>query len=144
MVFYENRIAPHMAQYMGWHVFETICMQWLQRHAQERLGLSLNRLGRCWSRDGQTELDIMAERDDCNWVFGECKWSASNPIELSVYSKLQAKVAGLPEAKWRTAPTYLLFSLGGFAPELHTLAADPGERLHLISGDDLLTMPDRI
>lgn len=141
--FYENRIAPHLAQYMGWHVFESICMQWLQRHAQERLGLTLNRLGRYWSRDGQTEIDIMAEQEGGDWVFGECKWSAGSPIGLSVYSKLQAKIAGLPEAKWRVAPTYLLFSLGGFTPELYTLATYPNERLHLISGEDLLPMPGK-
>lgn len=138
---FEERIAPHLAQYMGWNVFEDICAQWVKRHGQERLGLSLRSMGRYWSRDSQTEIDIIGELDGSsggNFVFGECKWSAEGVIGLGVYSKLQAKVASLPDAKWRNKPTYLLFSVGGFAPELLTLAADPEERLHLVSGDDLL------
>ena len=39
----------------------------------------------------------------------------------------------------------MIFSIGGFAPELQALAADPGERLFLVSGADLLSSEsDRI
>ena len=44
----------------------------------------------------------------------------------------------LPEAQWQVQATYLLFSVGGFAPEVHALAAEPGERLLLVQGTDLL------
>ena len=71
-------------------------------------------------------------------MFGECKWSANSKIGLSVYSALRAKIAGLPEAKWRDEPTCILFSLGGFTPELLSLAAEPEERLFLVSGNDFL------
>jgi hypothetical protein len=33
---------------------------------------------------------------------------------------------------------FVLFAVSGFAPELQMLAADPGERLFLVSGRDLL------
>ena len=46
--------------------------------------------------------------------------------------------AGLPEAQWRNQASYILFAVGSFAPELHSLAADPQERLSLVSGADLL------
>ena len=38
---YAAHIAPRLADYMGWSVFEEICGQWLQRHAKERLGLTI-------------------------------------------------------------------------------------------------------
>ena len=135
---YTERVAPSLADYMGRYVFEDICAQWMRRHAQEKLGLSIHQMGRYWSRDGQTELDIMAELQSGGYLFGECKWSANSPIGLSVYSSLRAKIAGLPEAKWRDEPTCVLFSVGGFAPALHSLASDPEEHLFLVGGDDLL------
>lgn len=134
---FEERIAPRLAEYMGQQVFEDICHQWLRRHARMHLGLSLQNLQRYWSRDNQTEIDIVGEMSG-GYVFGECKWSANSAIGLSVYSRLQAKVAGLPEAKWRDNPRYILFSVGGFSPELLSLASDPEERLSLESGQDLL------
>ena len=37
-------------------------------------------------------------------------------MRLSDLSALQAKVASLPEARWRNKPSYVLFALGGFSP----------------------------
>jgi AAA+ ATPase superfamily predicted ATPase len=135
---YRDRVAPYLADYMGWNVFEEICAQWLQRHAEDRLGLGLQRAGRYWSRDGRVEIDLMAETTDGRTLYGECKWSGSATIGLSVYSSLRAKIEMLPDPKWRQKPICVLFSVGGFTPELHSLAADPEERLFLVSGSDLL------
>ena len=138
---YDEKVAPFLADYMGWNVFEAICHQWLQRHAHERLGLTIRRMGRYWSRDGRTELDVVAELDSGAFLFGECKWSASATIGLSVYASLKAKVQSLPEAKWRSNAACVLFAVGGFAPELRALAAQPEERLYLVEGKDLLPVP---
>lgn len=135
---YAERVAPYLADYMGRFVFEDICAQWTRKYAGTKLGLNIQRMGRYWSRDGQTELDLMAELQESRYLFGECKWSANRPIGLSVYSGLQAKIASLPEAKWRNDSTCVLFSAGGFAPELYSLAANPQERLFLVTGSDLL------
>ncbi len=56
-----DRVAPYLADYMGWNVFEEIGAQWLRRHAQPRLNLNIQRMGRYWSRDRRIEIDIMAE-----------------------------------------------------------------------------------
>ena len=135
---FRDRVAPHLADYMGLHVFETISAQWLQRHGRDRLGLSLRDVLRYWSRDGRTEIDLVAEVEGGTLLFGECKWNEARPLGTSVYADLRAKVAGLPEAKWRDGAQYVLFALGGFAPELVALAADPDNRLHLVDGPDLL------
>ena len=136
---YARQVAPRLADYMGWSVFEEICGQWLQRNAQPRLGLSVREMARYWSRDGRTEIDLMAELDNGTFLFGECKWRTERVTRLSDLSALQAKVASLPEARWRDQPKYILFALGGFSPELRQLAADPAERLFLVTDTDMLS-----
>ena len=95
-------------------------------------------MARYWSRDGRTEIDLMAELDDGTFLFGECKWRTERVTRLSDLSALQAKVASLPEARWRDKPSYILFALGGFSPELQQLAAVPAERLYLVANTDML------
>ena len=136
---YAAHVAPRLADYMGWSVFEEICGQWLQRHAKQRLGLTVRQMARYWSRDGQTEIDLVAELDHGAFLFGECKWRADSVTRLSDLSALQAKVASLPEVRWRNKPTYVLFALGGFSSELQQLAGDPVERLHLVAEGDMIT-----
>jgi len=137
-VVYAAHVAPRLADYMGWSVFEEICGQWLQRHAKQRLGLTVRQMARYWSRDGRTEIDLVAELNHGAFLFGECKWRADSAMRLGDLSALQAKVASLPEARWRHKPSCILFALGGFAPELQQLASDPAERLFLIGATDLL------
>jgi uncharacterized protein len=136
---YASHVAPHLADYMGRSVFEEICGQWLRRHAEPRLGLTVRQMGRYWSRDGRTEIDLVAELDNGALLFGECKWRADSVTRLSDLSTLQAKVASLPEARWRDKPSYILFALGGFAPELTHLATQPAERLYLVRDTDMLS-----
>jgi uncharacterized protein len=135
---YAAQVAPRLSEYMGWSVFEEICGQWLQRNAQQRLGLNVRQMARYWSRDGRTEIDLMAELDDGTFLLGECKWRTESVTRLNDLSVLQAKVASLPEARWRNKPNYILFALGGFSPELLQLAADPAERLYLVTDTDML------
>jgi hypothetical protein len=80
----------------------------------------------------------MAELDDGTFLFGECKWRTERVTRLNDLSVLQAKVASLPEARWRNQPRCILFVLGGFSPELQQLAADPAERLFLVTDTDML------
>jgi len=136
---YAAHVAPRLADYMGWSVFEEICGQWLQRHAKQRLGLTVRKMARYWSRDGRTEIDLVAELDNGTFFFGECKWRADGVTRLSSLSALQAKVASLPEVRWRNKPSYVLFALGGFSPELVHLANDPAERLYLVPEADMLS-----
>ena len=135
---YDERIAPQLPGYMGWHVFEEICHQWLQAHAYTRLGLTLRGAGRYWSRDGQIEIDVISPLANDTYLYGECKWSGAHPVGLSVYMALTGKVARLPRAEMQRDPTFVLFSTSGFAPELHAIAANPAHRLHLVGPADLL------
>jgi hypothetical protein len=69
------------------------------------------------------------------------QWRTERVTRLNDLSVLQAKVASLPEARWRNRPRYILFALGGFSTELQQLAADPAERLFLAEKADML-IPD--
>lgn len=135
---YAAHVAPRLADYMGWSVFEEICGQWLQRHAKQRFGLTVREMARYWSRDGKTEIDLIARLDHETCLFGECKWRADGAMRLNHLSALQANMASLPDARWRTKPGFILFSLGGFSPELLQMASDPDERLYLVSAADMI------
>jgi hypothetical protein len=99
-------------------------------------------MARCWSRDGRTEIDLIAELDDGTFLFGECKWRTECVTRLNDLSVLQTKVASLSKARWRNKPSYILFALGGLSPELLQLAADPAERLHLVAEINLFGGPN--
>lgn len=135
---YGERIAPHLAVYMGWHVFEEVCHQWLRRYGRDRLGVTVLEAGRYWSRDNQVEIDLMARLEDGTYLYGECKWSVRGEVGMGVYNALQAKVGQLPRDYYRRNARFALFSAGGFAPELRTVAANPENRLALIGPEDLL------
>ena len=132
---FASRVQPHMNDYMGIHAFEEICHQYLRHDGSRIVGQPIRRAGRYWSRDGQLELDIMAEMDDGRFLLGECKWSSS-PVGVGVYYQLRDKVAGLPEAKYRDKPVFIILSAAGFKDELVQMAGRDG--VLLVSGDDLL------
>lgn len=102
------------------------------------LGLAIREMTRYWSRDDRTEIDLMAELTHGTYLFGECKWRADSATRLNDQSAPQSKVASLPVARWRDKPSYILFALGGFSPELLQLARDPAERLYLVRDSDML------
>ena len=71
-------------------------------------------------------------------MFGECRWGSRSPVGPGVYHGLRSKIDRLPEPSCRQNPTCVRFSTGGFTPALQALAAEPDERLYLVSGADLL------
>jgi AAA+ ATPase superfamily predicted ATPase len=132
-----ERVRPHLADYMGRHVFEGICRQWLERHGRDRLGFAARRIGRYWSRDGQIEIDLVAESESAGMLFAECRWKENGQLDLNDLVRLKAKVAGLPNANWRRSPTFALFTTGAVAPPLRAVG-DSAPDLHLVGLTDLL------
>jgi hypothetical protein len=82
----------------------------------------------------------VARRANGGYLFGECKWSATSPVGMDVYTQLLGKVARHPEARWREGSSYVLFSLGGFTSELQTVAAGSSGGLHLVGPESLLIL----
>lgn len=132
---YPTRVEPFLSDYMGRHVFEDICVQYLRRCGSQRLGQAITRSGRYWTRDAQLEVDIIAELADGRFLLGECKWSSS-PVGMEVYYRLREKAARLPRPEYRQNPVYALFSAAGFHPNLEETARREG--VLLVSGEELL------
>lgn len=140
---YRKEVEPLLSDYMGRYVFESICHQWLEKNAYDKLCLNVTGAGRWWSRDGQTELDVMAKLREGTYLFGECKWSSNTPVGMDVYAKLLSKVERLPEARHKKDATTILFSVGGFTQDVTAFAASPENRLHLVGPETLLRSPGR-
>lgn len=74
-----SRVEKQIKAYMGF-VFEEICKQYLwQENLEGRLPIDFTDLGRWWGNDktrhSETEIDIMADNDDNEAIFAECKWT---------------------------------------------------------------------
>ncbi len=136
---YNRRVMPYLDEYMGSYIFEDICKQWLQSHCTTTLGIPLKNLQRYWSRDGNLEIDLVGEIEDGSYLFGECKWSVNHPVGLSVYTDLKAKIAMLPEERWRNTHNSIFFSVGGFTDSLRQLVKESEERIILVDGAMLLS-----
>ena len=63
--------------YMGL-AFEDCCREWAGRFAGDALPAS-QQLGSWWSRDGQTEIDIVGTSRGRYDLLASCKWSGSAP-----------------------------------------------------------------
>jgi len=136
MTVFRERVEPNLDNYMGWSVFEDVCAQWLRIHSRSTLDLPIRSLGRYWSRDGRTEIDVVADLEGGRKLFGECKWSAESKVDVGVYSRLRAKVETLPDNDWKRDAQYVLFSVGGFTEELVALRK-ASKNIHLINGEML-------
>lgn len=123
MQVFRRRIAPDLDNYMGRDVFEGICTQWLTRYGGPAADLRMvGDVQRYWNRDGSIEIDQAVELEDGRFLFGECKWSRTAKLGPTDFVKLRAKVERLPEDGWRTRARYVLYSLGGFTPDLRAMA----------------------
>lgn len=74
-----KRVEKQITAYMGF-VFEEICKQYLwQENLEGRLPIDFTDMGRWWGNDktrhSETEIDIMADNDDNEAIFAECKWT---------------------------------------------------------------------
>lgn len=92
-----RRMEQQISAYMGF-VFEEICKQYLwQENLGERLPIEFINMGRWWGNDpttkSETEIDIIADNDEKEALFAECKWTneavgESELKELQHQSKL--------------------------------------------------------
>lgn len=137
-VFWRQKIAPHLASYMGWRVFEDICRAWVTENAGSLPWATADEVGRWWQRDGQNEIDVVVRLADNSMLFGSCKWNIK-PMPSSDLTDLQQKVAAAPNASWRNNAHYALFSASGFDGPLTARAQ--AEDVLLIDSKGLLAYP---
>lgn len=75
-------MAPRLDNYIGKHVFEAVCRQFVAASRHERLPFRPYRIGSWWTRDGQDEIDVVALGVGGEVLLAECKWIESGEILL--------------------------------------------------------------
>jgi len=108
--------------------FEDCCREWAGRYAGDALPHS-EQLGSWWSRDGQSELDVVGASRGRYDLLASCKWSKSTPA--SALAQLLRQRQALPKAR----SAKLAIFARGFSAELKQRA--PEEDVSLIDLDTL-------
>jgi AAA+ ATPase superfamily predicted ATPase len=129
---YTERVAPRLDDHMG-PVFEQIARQAVARGLLTARFGPVDEVASWWSRDGQTQIDLVAGSPE-GPVFVECKWRAASGLTLSDLQRLRGHVArAFPKIQ---APRLALVSAGAADRRLATVAEAEG--IGLYGMDDLL------
>jgi AAA+ ATPase superfamily predicted ATPase len=109
-------VERDLDSYMGL-AFEDCCRDWVGRYAGDALPAS-QQLGSWWSRDGQTEIDMVGISRGRHDLLGSCKWSKSAPV--SALEQLLAQRDALP----KSSSAKLAIFARGFSRKLEQRAAE--------------------
>ena len=117
-------IQQHLAEFVGAHVFEELCREYLlQLGNAGRLTFMPREVGSFWG-SRLPQIDVVAINEDAHrLILGECKWTGK-PIEAAIVASLierAQRVIPAPVEKWSV--TYAFFSKSGFAPDARSAAA---------------------
>jgi len=98
-------------------VYEDVCREKMwQMNTTGAWPFTFSKAGRYW--DGNTEIDIAAlDPDGKNLILGECKYW-NEPVGINILSELERKADSVSWNKSDRKTWYILFSAGGFTPEL--------------------------
>lgn len=102
-------------------VYEDVCRQKMWKmNADGMWQFTFSKIGRYWGSD--TEIDIAAiDPDGKNLILGECKYW-KEPVGINILSDLEEKAEKVAWNKSDRKNWFILFSTGGFTPELKELA----------------------
>jgi len=123
----ERIVERDMDTYMGL-AFEDCCREWAGRFAGRALPAS-QRFGSWWSRDGQTEIDMVGTSRGRYDLLASCKWTRRAPA--SALKQLLDQRDALPKA----AGARLAIFARGFSAALERRAEEEG--VALIGVDEL-------
>jgi uncharacterized protein len=119
-----DEIRADMDNTMGW-AFERCCRRWAAVYADEEITGAPSQIGSWWSRDGQTEIDIVGASRHRYTLLGSCKWRRTVDIEvLDHLRNHQATLGGRA-----TAARLIIFGREQFTSALRERAAAEGVRL---------------
>ena len=136
-VVFEKIIMPTYNDYMG-HVFEKICIQYLNRaNILGKLPFIFTKVGRWWGSDKKTkkqvEIDIVASDGNKNYLFCECKWT-NEKVGESVLKELEYNSNIFNDSI--VNKKYILFSKSGWTESL-IKESQKREDLILVSVDNI-------
>lgn len=130
-----KRVEKQIPTYMGF-VFEEICKQYLwQENLNGNLPIDFTNIGRWWGNDPrekkQTEIDIMADNEEKEALFAECKWTNEAVGEAELKDLLHQSTLFHYNKN-----TLILFSRSGFTKGCRELADTLGNVM-LINYEDM-------
>lgn len=130
---WRHRVAPHFDTHMG-TVFEEVVRQAFARGAAADNVGPVDEVSSYWSRDGKTQIDLIARAGDSRLMV-ECKWRARGNVGLDALRQLRDHVSRYPH---RTGHSLRLCiaTAGGFTSELKQVARL--EDVLLLGPDNLL------
>jgi uncharacterized protein len=115
---------------MGW-AFERCCRRWAAVYADEEVTGAPRRIGSWWSRDGQTEIDVVGISRHRYALLGSCKWRRL--VDIDVLDQLRDHQAAL--GGHAAAARLIIFGREQFTSELRERSAAEG--IHLVSAAQL-------
>ena len=115
---------------MGW-AFERCCRRWAAVYADEEISGAPRQTGSWWSRDGQTEIDVVGTSRHRYALLGSCKWR--RVVDIDVLDRLRDHQAAL--GGHAAAARLIIFGREQFTPELRERSAAEG--VHLVSAAQL-------
>jgi hypothetical protein len=127
-------IEPRLDGYIGEHVFEVVCRQFVASSRHPGLPFRAARVGSWWADDASDEVDVVAVDGSGGVLFGECKWGSVARDDLQKLERRANLI--LPHVKGVRTVALALFSAGGIADAVVQQRVDAGEVLHF-SADDL-------
>ena len=132
---YAERIEPRLDDLMG-PVFEEVARQAVAGGLLSGALGPVDELASRWSRDGQTQLDLVARSGDERMVI-ECKWRPRSALTLADLRRVQAHAA---RAFPRDTPTkYALVTAGTVDRALVRVAREEG--VSLMTAEALFRQP---
>jgi uncharacterized protein len=109
---------------MGW-AFEQVCRSWVRTYADDDDVGSPREVGSWWSRDGQTEIDVVGVDGKRYVLLGSCKWRRVADLDVLGALKQHQGVLG---SKAKDAQL-VVFAREGFTERLEQQAAEDGTLL---------------
>jgi AAA+ ATPase superfamily predicted ATPase len=129
-------VEPRLDMYIGKHVFELVCRQFVAAARHPALPLRPVRVGSWWSDDASEEVDVVAVDAKGTVLLGECKWGKVGRDDLrTLERRADLVVAQLKQVR---SVKLALFSGGGISDAQTRERVDSGEILHF-SVEDLFT-----
>ncbi len=121
-------IGPRFDEYVGRHVFERVCRQFVANGTHSALPFRPVRVGSWWADDASDELDVVALGANGEVLFGECKWGRVGRDDIALLEARADQVTpllpGVREVK------LALFSGGGVADAATRRRVAAGEVVH--------------
>jgi hypothetical protein len=127
-----NKIEAELAAFIGTHVFEELCREWVWAAAAAgQLEWLPEVVGSYWlhRRGRGVQLDVVAAAPrEKRLLIGEVKWG-DKKVGRRILTDLVERSQRMPQVAdgWRTE--YVLFARGGFSREVQEIAAGMGAAL---------------